>query len=65
MGWTKEERAKRKIYKAIGALIDIQDLGLGNEDIKDILDKLEGLMYRFDGSWVELIEKEEQASSGS
>jgi hypothetical protein len=39
------ERANRKAEKAIDAMIDIQDMGLGNDTVQRILDSLNGLDF--------------------
>lgn len=41
----KRERAQKKVEKAIDAMIDIQDMGLGNDTVQRILDLLNGLNY--------------------
>jgi hypothetical protein len=40
------ERANRKVEKAIDAMIDIQDMGLGNDTVQRILDSLNGLDFQ-------------------
>lgn len=41
----KRERAQKKVEKAIDAMIDIQNMGLGNDTVQRILDMLNGLNY--------------------
>jgi hypothetical protein len=41
----RRERAQRKVEKAIDAMIDIQDLGLGNDTVQRVLDLLNGLNF--------------------
>lgn len=39
------ERAQRKVEKAIDALVDIQDMGLGTGEIQHLLDTLNGIRF--------------------
>ena len=41
----KRERAQKKVEKAIDAMIDIQDMGLGNDTVQRVLDMLNGLQF--------------------
>lgn len=41
----KRARAQKKVEKAIDAMIDIQDMGLGNDTVQRILDMLNGLSF--------------------
>ena len=41
----RRERANKKIEKAIDAMIDIQDMGLGNDAVQRVLDLLNGLKF--------------------
>ena len=41
----KRERANRKVEKAISEMIDIQDMGLGNDTIQRVLDMLNSITF--------------------
>ena len=50
---TQKDRAVRKIEIAIDKLIDLQDMGLGADDIERCLELLRGIQTRYENTIAE------------